>query len=56
MIVLTYCLRKFSDEADKLHALAGIAKMYAVDMADEYFAGLWRKSLDEGLLLDQEER
>jgi hypothetical protein len=50
MIVLTYCLRKFSDEADKLHALAGVARIYAVDMADGYLAGLWRKSIDEGLL------
>jgi hypothetical protein len=35
--------------ADKLPALAGIAKVFSQLLDDEYVAGIWRKSMIEGL-------
>lgn len=44
-----YGSRKLTYPADKLPALAGITKVYSQLMDDEYIAGIWRKSMVEGL-------
>ncbi|KAF3914415.1 hypothetical protein ABW21_db0208340 [Orbilia brochopaga] len=48
-ILWSYGPRKLTDPTDKLPAFAGVAAVFAERMNDEYIAGLWRKSLIEGL-------
>lgn len=48
-LLLVYSSRKLTYSADKLPALAGIAKVYSQLLDDEYVAGLWRKSMILGL-------
>lgn len=45
-----YSLRRLTQPIDKLLAIAGIAKVFGIIFQDEFVAGLWRKSLMEGLL------
>ncbi|OHW98972.1 heterokaryon incompatibility protein [Colletotrichum incanum] len=44
-----YGPRELTNPADKLPAISGIAKTFSKVLDDEYLAGLWRKSLIEGL-------
>ncbi|KPM42686.1 hypothetical protein AK830_g3835 [Neonectria ditissima] len=44
-----YGPRKLSVRSDKLPALTGIAKIFQERLEDEYLAGLWKKSIHEGL-------
>lgn len=45
-----YGPRKLTKPSDKLPAISGLARLLAERLNDEYVAGLWRKSLIEGLL------
>jgi hypothetical protein len=45
-----YSRRHITKPADRLPALAGLAKALAERSGDEYFAGVWKKGLIEGLL------
>ena len=49
-IVHLYSFRKLTNQRDKLTALGGIASLFAEKLEDQYFAGIWRKSMIEGLL------
>lgn len=42
--------RKLTKSSDKLPAFGGIAEIYAEKLNDQYLAGLWRKSLIQGLM------
>jgi hypothetical protein len=44
-----YGPRKLTVPSDKFPALSGIAKVYADLLDDEYVAGIWKKSMIEGL-------
>jgi hypothetical protein len=44
-----YGTRRLTMSSDKLPALSGIAQIFADRLGDEYVAGLWRKSLIDGL-------
>jgi hypothetical protein len=44
-----YGTRKLTVPSDKFPALSGIAKVYADLLDDEYVAGIWKKSMIEGL-------
>lgn len=44
-----YGTRKLTRPSDKLPAISGIARLFAESLDDEYVAGLWSKSLIEGL-------
>ncbi|GJC81644.1 hypothetical protein ColLi_04482 [Colletotrichum liriopes] len=44
-----YGPRELTNPADKLPAISGIASTFSKILDDEYLAGLWRKSLIEGL-------
>lgn len=44
-----YNTRNLTDPSDKFPALSGIAKVYADRLDDEYVAGIWKKSMIEGL-------
>ncbi|KAJ0164874.1 hypothetical protein CTA2_12993 [Colletotrichum tanaceti] len=48
-ILWEYGRRELTDPADKLPAISGVAKTFSKMLDDEYLAGLWRKSLIEGL-------
>ncbi|WQF80964.1 Putative heterokaryon incompatibility [Colletotrichum destructivum] len=48
-ILWEYGPRELTDPADKLPAISGVAKTFSKILDDEYLAGLWRKSLIEGL-------
>jgi hypothetical protein len=45
-----YCPRKLTKDSDKLPALSGIAEFFSKRLNDQYVAGIWRKSMIEGLL------
>jgi len=45
-----YGPRSLTKPSDKLPAISGLARLLAERLDDEYVAGLWRKSLIEGLL------
>jgi hypothetical protein len=49
-LLWAYGPRKLTHNSDKLPALSGIAQIFAERLDDQYVAGLWRKSLIEGLL------
>ncbi|KAK7417653.1 hypothetical protein QQX98_004474 [Neonectria punicea] len=44
-----YGPRKLSVHSDKLPALSGIAKIFQGLLKDDYLAGIWKKSIHEGL-------
>ena len=48
-LVWQYGTRKLTVPSDKFPALSGIAKVYADRLDDEYVAGIWKKSMIEGL-------
>jgi hypothetical protein len=48
-LLWVYGTLKLTYPADKLPALAGIAKVYSKLLDDEYVAGIWRKSMVEDL-------
>jgi hypothetical protein len=48
-LVRAYGDGKLTFPSDKLPALSGIAKLYSEMLNDEYVAGLWKKSILEGL-------
>jgi hypothetical protein len=45
-----YCSRKLTKDSDKLPALSRIAEFFSERLNDQYIAGIWRKSMIEGLL------
>ena len=49
-IITAYGPRKLTKQQDKLVALGGIAALLAEKLEDRYYAGIWRKSMIEGLL------
>jgi hypothetical protein len=49
-LVWNYCDRKLTKGSDKLPALGGITEIYAGKLDDQCLAGIWRKSLIEGLM------
>ena len=50
-ILWNYGARKLTKSSDKLPALSGIVEIYSKKkLNDHYLAGMWRKSLIEGLL------
>jgi hypothetical protein len=49
-VLADYTNRNLTFSSDKLVAISGIAKVVGNFLRDEYFAGLWRKSLPQGLL------
>ncbi|OLN81332.1 hypothetical protein CCHL11_08581 [Colletotrichum chlorophyti] len=48
-ILSKYGRRKLGNPQDKLPAISGVARSFSKELNDEYLAGLWRKSLIEGL-------
>lgn len=48
-LLRTYGDRKLTFPSDKFPALSGVANIYAGLLDDEYVAGIWRKTLIEGL-------
>ncbi|OAL29742.1 hypothetical protein AYO20_09034 [Fonsecaea nubica] len=49
-ILWSYGPRKLTKSSDKLPAFAGVAAVFAERLRDQYLAGIWRKSMIEGLL------
>jgi hypothetical protein len=47
-----YGIRSLTKASDKLPAISGLARLFAERFEDEYVAGLWRKSLIDGLCWD----
>ncbi|KAK4183448.1 HET-domain-containing protein [Podospora australis] len=53
-IIFLYTFRNISRENDKLPAVGGVAEQFARVTGDEYYAGLWKKSLLFDLLWEIE--
>ena len=49
-VLSDYTNRNLTFSSDKLVAVSGIANVVGSFLRDEYFAGIWRKSLPQGLL------
>jgi hypothetical protein len=49
-LLKSYGPRKLTKGSDKLPALGSVAAMFAEKLDEKYFAGIWRKSMIEGLL------
>lgn len=49
-VVADYTVRDLTFSSDKLAALSGIANVVGNYIKDDYYAGLWRKSLPQSLL------
>jgi hypothetical protein len=49
-LLWNYGPRNLTEPSDKLPAISGLARLLAERLDDEYMAGLWRKSMIEGLL------
>jgi hypothetical protein len=48
-LVEVFCTRKLTMEYDKLVAISGLANIVAQKSGDEYYAGLWKSNLLNGL-------
>ncbi|KAK1979049.1 hypothetical protein LZ30DRAFT_772400 [Colletotrichum cereale] len=48
-LLILYGPRELTNPADKLPTISGVAETFSKIINDEYLAGLWRKSLIEGL-------
>ena len=49
-LIRTYTKTNLSYPSDKLIAISGLAKLFALKLGDNYLAGLWRRYVEGGLL------
>jgi len=49
-LLCDFGVRRITYTSDKLFALSGMAKKFAVDNGDEYLAGIWKRDFRKGLL------